>query len=60
MDIDNKIFNENNNELKDFVDTDLVSENIMKERKYKNYILNWLNNNKYKVLKTPTEGNFIV
>ena len=60
MDEMNQIFNKNNQKNIQFFDTDLVDENIAKERYFKNYILNWLNNNKYKVLKTPVEGNFIV
>lgn len=60
MDDSNQLFNGNNYDFKDYTNRDLVSENITKERYFKNYILEWLNNNKYKVLKTPTEGNFIV
>lgn len=60
MDDFNQVFNDNNNIIKDFYDTDLVGENIKKERLFKNYILDWLNNNQYKILKTPTEGNFII
>lgn len=33
---------------------------VFDERIYKNNLLDWLNNGKYKLLKTPTEGNYIV
>ena len=40
--------------------TDLTANNIELERQYKIKILDWLNNGKPKVFKSPTEGNFIV
>ena len=40
--------------------TDLISENITKEREFKLAVLNWLNNGKPKLLRTPTEGNYLV
>lgn len=40
--------------------TNLTSENIHRERIFKNAVLDWLNNGKPKMLKTATEGCFIV
>lgn len=40
--------------------TDLTSENIAAERTFKLEVLKWLNDGKPKVLKSPTEGNYIV
>ena len=40
--------------------TDLISENITKEREFKLAVLNWLNNGKPKLLRAPTEGNYLV
>ena len=40
--------------------TDLTSENIAAERTFKLDVLKWLNDGKPKVLKSPTEGNYIV
>lgn len=40
--------------------TNLVDYNIAAERKFKNEVLNWLNNGQPKLFRTPTEGNFIV
>lgn len=40
--------------------TDLVSENIRGERIFRTEVLNWLNDGKPKVFKSPTEGGFIV
>lgn len=49
------------NEDMDFIyDTNLTSENIAAERQYKITILEWLNNGKPKVFKSPTEGNYII
>lgn len=40
--------------------TQLTSENIAYERQFKMKVLEWLNNGKPKVFRSPTEGNFIV
>lgn len=39
---------------------DLVTNNIQAERLFKLKVLNWLNNGKPKLFKSPTEGNYIV
>lgn len=43
-----------------YTSTDLTSDNFFRERQFKLALLNWLNNNEYKLLKTPAEGNYIV
>ena len=40
--------------------TDLTAYNIMKERQFKTEVLNWLTNGKPKLLRSATEGVFIV
>ena len=40
--------------------TGLIAENIAAERIFKLEALNWLNDGKPKILKSPTEGNYIV
>lgn len=40
--------------------TDLVGENLYKERIFKTKVLEWLTNGKPKLFRSPTEGNFIV
>lgn len=40
--------------------TNLTNENITKERIFKLEVLDWLNNGKTKLLKSPTEGNYQV
>lgn len=40
--------------------TDLVSENISAERDFKLEVLDWLSNADPKILKSPTEGNYVV
>lgn len=40
--------------------TELTAENYKKERDFKLEVLNWLTNGKEKVLKTPSEGNYII
>lgn len=40
--------------------TQLTSDNISNEREFKIEVLNWLNNGKPKMFRSPTEGNFIV
>lgn len=41
-------------------ETDLVSQNIAVERGFKNDVLDWLTDGKIKLLRTPTEGNYLV
>ena len=41
-------------------DTALTSNNIFRERQFKMEVLNWLNNGKAKLFRSPTEGNYIV
>lgn len=40
--------------------TQLTSENIAAERRFKMKVLDWLTNGKVKLFRSPTEGNFIV
>lgn len=40
--------------------TNLTSENIKRERIFKLNVLDWLNNGKPKLFKSPAEGNYIV
>ena len=40
--------------------TNLVDYNIAAERKFKNEVLDWLNNGQPKLFRTPAEGNYIV
>ena len=42
------------------LDTVLTSNNIQREREFKLEVLEWLNNGKPKVFRSPTEGNYIV
>jgi hypothetical protein len=49
---------ETNSKISDFKDSS--GEEIFRERIFKTEVLNWLNNGKPKLLKTPTEGNFII
>jgi hypothetical protein len=57
---------ENRKKLKDNIDeihqrtTSLVSYNILAERKFKLEVLDWLNNGKVKLFRSPTEGNYLV
>ena len=39
---------------------DLSTENIAAERKFKLEVMQWLNNGKMKLFRTPSEGNYIV
>ena len=39
---------------------DLIAQNIAVERDFKLEVLEWLNNGKPKVFRSPTEGNYIV
>ena len=40
--------------------TDLTSKNITREREFKLEVLNWLNDGKPKLFKSPTEGVYLV
>lgn len=40
--------------------TNLINDNIYKEREFKLEVLDWLNNGQPKLFKSPTEGNYIV
>lgn len=40
--------------------TDLTSENLSKERNFKLEVLEWLNNGKPKLFRSPSEGNYII
>ena len=40
--------------------TNLTATNFTAERKFKLEVLNWLNDGKFKLLRTPAEGNYIV
>ena len=40
--------------------TDLISENIKNERQFKLSVLDWLNDGKVKLFRSPSEGNYIV
>ena len=42
------------------MNTNLTKENITAERLFKNKVLDWLNNGKPKIFRSPTEGNYIV
>lgn len=42
------------------IPSNLTSENIAVERKFKMEVLEWLNDGKPKLFRSPTEGNFIV
>ncbi len=47
-------------ELNELKSTDLTHSNFSKERQFKLEVLDWLNNGKTKLLKTTTEGNYLV
>lgn len=40
--------------------TNLNSKNVQLERQFKLEVLNWLNNGKAKLFRSPTEGNYLV
>ena len=40
--------------------TDLTSENIRAERMFKLAVMDWLNDGKAKLFRSPTEGNYVV
>lgn len=47
-------------QIADYTDFDLVEENILKERKFKLEVLDWLNDGEIKLFKSSTEGNYFV
>lgn len=49
-----------NKKLFDKNKTNLIDDNIYKERKFKMSVLEWLNNGKPKLFRSPTEGSYIV
>ena len=50
----------NHNFLSESIDTNLTQENSYIEYLYRQRVEEFLNENKYKLFKSPTEGNFIV
>jgi hypothetical protein len=40
--------------------TDLSSNNISAEKKFKLAVLEWLSNGKPKLFRSPTEGNYLI
>ena len=61
---DNEYFMKRVNDLKMPVDwqdtTDITDDNLAYERRFKLGVLNWLNNGKVKLFRSPGEGNYIV
>lgn len=49
-----------NNGKEVYKHTDLLSKNILSERLFKLQVLDWLNNGKVKLFKSPSEGNYLV
>jgi len=47
-------------EAPDKVEGMLTADNIQREREFKLKVLDWLNNGKPKLFKSPAEGNYIV
>lgn len=42
------------------IETQLITDTLHRERDFKLEVLNWLNNGKPKLFRSPTEGNYIV
>ena len=59
---ENNLFNATLSELTEPVgiETQLITDTIHRERDFKLQVLNWLNNSKPKLFRSPTEGNYIV
>lgn len=58
---DEEFFFTNEEKIKDFDGSiDLVSGNISTEREFKLEVLEWLNNGKPKLFRSPSEGNYLV
>ena len=64
MDEDNLFFDKKSNfnldEFGDYKTINLTDDNIYNERQFKMEVLNWLNNGKPKIFRSPSEGNYIV
>ena len=61
IDLDNgRAHNISNEQLSRHRTTNLVSHNFTGERLFKMKVLEWLNNGKPKLFKSPAEGNYIV
>jgi hypothetical protein len=56
--LDNELHRHDTNSIDELIDP--VSNNIANERAFKLKVLNWLNNGKPKLFRSPHEGNFIV
>ena len=50
----------NDDNILDYLPTDLVSDNLTKERLFKLKVLEWLTDGAPKLFRSPTEGNYIV
>jgi hypothetical protein len=59
MDNDN-IFMNKEEFMVDEKTTNLISDNLAKERIFKTKVLEWLTDGNPKLFRSPTEGNFIV
>lgn len=57
---EDKIFMSDEELVIDISTTNLVSENLAKERIFKTKVLEWLTDGKPKVFRSPSEGNFII
>lgn len=57
---EDKIFMSDEELTNDIQTTNLISENLAKERIFKTKVLEWLTDGKPKVFRSPVEGNFIV
>lgn len=55
---DNQTFMTHEND--DWYNTNLTSDVIKEEREFKLKVLDWLNNGKPKLFRSPTEGNYVV
>lgn len=49
-----------NTEIEEKITTNLTAKNFTDERAFKIAVLDWLNNGKPKLFKSPSEGNYIV
>lgn len=58
--INNRQITPANDTMKFNIGTDLTNENFLAERQFKLEVLNWLNNGKPKVFRSPAEGSYIV
>lgn len=52
---------ENNREINGFIsNSNLTGENVYLEKEFRKNVIDWLNNGKYKLFKSPTEGLMII